>query len=103
MFNTCSREPTHRPLTDTGGGYNLRGVGFPNNSPRPSQPTVLCFPLQAPPGLVNHANISLQQYECIRTYHRHVVFQPLDIYRHLCLCLAIPNDLPLQGEGGNQG
>jgi hypothetical protein len=23
MFNTCSRGPTHRSLTDTGGGYNL--------------------------------------------------------------------------------
>jgi hypothetical protein len=22
-FNTCSRGPTHRSLTDTGGGYNL--------------------------------------------------------------------------------
>jgi hypothetical protein len=27
-FNTCSRGPTHRYLTDTCGGYNLRGAGF---------------------------------------------------------------------------
>jgi hypothetical protein len=26
-FNTCSRGPTERSLTDTGGGYNLRGAG----------------------------------------------------------------------------
>jgi hypothetical protein len=32
MFNTWSREPTHRSLTDIGGGYNLRCVGFPYHS-----------------------------------------------------------------------
>jgi hypothetical protein len=36
IFNTCSRGPTHQSLTDTGGGYNLEGVGFPHHSPRPS-------------------------------------------------------------------
>jgi hypothetical protein len=28
-LNTCSRGPTHRSLTDTGGGYNLVGVDLP--------------------------------------------------------------------------
>jgi hypothetical protein len=28
-FNTCSRGPTHRSLTDTGRGYNLAGAGLP--------------------------------------------------------------------------
>jgi hypothetical protein len=28
-FNTCSRGPTHRSLTDTGGGYNLGGASLP--------------------------------------------------------------------------
>jgi hypothetical protein len=41
---TCSRGLTHRSLTDTGGCYNLRGVGLPHHTPRPSQPTVLHFP-----------------------------------------------------------
>jgi hypothetical protein len=44
MFNTCSRGPTHRSLTDTGAGYNFGGVGFPHHTPQRSQPTVLCFP-----------------------------------------------------------
>jgi hypothetical protein len=37
-FNTCSRGPTHRSLTDTGGGYNLEGVSLPHYTLRPSQP-----------------------------------------------------------------
>jgi hypothetical protein len=40
--------PTHRSLIDTGGGYNLKGVGFPLHTPRPYQPTVLRFPPKAP-------------------------------------------------------
>jgi hypothetical protein len=43
-FNTCSRWPTERSLTDTGGGYNLVGVGFPRNTPQPSRPVVSLFP-----------------------------------------------------------
>jgi hypothetical protein len=43
-FNTCSRGPTHRSLTDTGGGYNLRGAGFPHTTPRPSQLGFSTFP-----------------------------------------------------------
>jgi hypothetical protein len=54
-FNTCSREPTHRSLTDTGGGYSLVGAGFPHHTPRPSQPVVSVFHLRALPGLqFNH-------------------------------------------------
>jgi hypothetical protein len=51
MLNTCSRGPTHRSLTDTGGGYSLGGAGFPHISPRPSQPAVSTFHLRAPPSL----------------------------------------------------
>jgi hypothetical protein len=51
MFNTWSRGSTYRSLTDTGRDYNLEGAGFRHHSPRPSQPTVLRFPLRAPPGL----------------------------------------------------
>jgi hypothetical protein len=43
-FNTCSRRPTERSLTDTGGGYNLGGAGFPRTTPRPSWPVVSSFP-----------------------------------------------------------
>jgi hypothetical protein len=42
-FNTCSRGSTHRSLIDTGGGYNLGGVGFPHHTLRSSQLTVLRF------------------------------------------------------------
>jgi hypothetical protein len=51
MFKTCSRGPTHRSLTDAGGGYNLGGAGFPHTTPRPSQLPVSLFHLRAPPGL----------------------------------------------------
>jgi hypothetical protein len=47
-FNTCSRGPTHRFLTDTGGGYSLTGASLPQHTPRPSQPTVLHFPPKGP-------------------------------------------------------
>jgi hypothetical protein len=43
-FNTCSRGPTHRSLTNTGGGYNLGDDGLPHTTPWPSQPTVSTFP-----------------------------------------------------------
>jgi hypothetical protein len=43
-FNTYSRRPTERSLTDTGGGYNLEGAGFPRTTPRPSQPAAYPFP-----------------------------------------------------------
>jgi hypothetical protein len=59
-FNTCSRVSTPRSLTDTGRGYNLRGVSFPHHTPRPSQPTILHFPSKPlPRSQVNNLNISL--------------------------------------------
>jgi hypothetical protein len=39
------------------------------------------------------SNINHQYRECLSTYCQHVVFQPLGVYRHLCLHLAIFNDL----------
>jgi hypothetical protein len=50
-FNTCSWGPTHRPLTYTGGGYNLGGADFPYTTPLTSQPAVSPFHLRALPGL----------------------------------------------------
>jgi hypothetical protein len=50
-FNTYSWGPIERSLIDTGGGYNLEGVGLP----RTHSPTFLAsysqFPLVAPSGL----------------------------------------------------
>jgi hypothetical protein len=43
--------PTHRSLTDTGGGYNLGGVDLPHTTLRPSQPTVSTFHLRPLLGL----------------------------------------------------
>jgi hypothetical protein len=50
-FNTCSRGPTHRSLTDKGGCYNLGGAGLPHHTLQPFQPTVFTFHLRAPLGL----------------------------------------------------
>jgi hypothetical protein len=47
-FNTCSRGPTHRSLTDTGGGYNLGGADLTHHTPQPFQPTVLRFAPKGP-------------------------------------------------------
>jgi hypothetical protein len=43
--------PTDQSLTDTGGGYNLRGAGFSYHTTRPSQPMVSTFHLRVPPDL----------------------------------------------------
>jgi hypothetical protein len=43
-FNTCSWGPTYQSLTDTGGGYNLRGADLLHHTPRPFQPRILHFP-----------------------------------------------------------
>jgi hypothetical protein len=54
-FNTCSHGPTHRSLTDTGGGYNLGGVSFPRTHSPTFSTSCLPFPIVAPSGLYfNH-------------------------------------------------
>jgi hypothetical protein len=51
MFNTCSWGPTEQSIIDTGGGYNLEGVGLPHTH-SPTFPTsCLPFPLVVPPNL----------------------------------------------------
>jgi hypothetical protein len=47
-FNTCSQGPTHRSLTDTGGGYNLEGVSFPRTHSPTFSTSCLPFPIVAP-------------------------------------------------------
>jgi hypothetical protein len=50
-FNTCSWGPTHRFLTDTGGGYRLEGAGFSHTTPWPFHPVISTLHLRASSGL----------------------------------------------------
>jgi hypothetical protein len=43
MLNTYSRGLTHRSLTDTDGGYKLRGAGFSHTTLRPCNIRVTLF------------------------------------------------------------
>jgi hypothetical protein len=95
-FNTYSKGPTHRSLTDTGGGYNLGGADFPYLTPRPSQPMVLCFP---PKGPARSQVIQTQHKPRVKVmrdnYHRLVVFGPLSVYRSIYLYLGMSNVIQL--------
>jgi hypothetical protein len=51
MLNTFLRLSTPWSLTDTDGGYNFRAAAFRYHSLRPSQPTIVRFPLMASFGL----------------------------------------------------
>jgi hypothetical protein len=88
--------PTHQSLTDTGGGYNLRGAGLPHNTPRLSQPAVSTFHLRAPPSLqfnpVPSTNQSIEFKELMTVIWS---FDHPVIYRSLHLHLTIANDLSL--------
>jgi hypothetical protein len=46
-FNTCSCGPTKRFLTDTGGGYNLKGASLPHTHSLTFPTSCLPFPLVA--------------------------------------------------------
>jgi hypothetical protein len=77
-FNTCPRGPTHRSLTDTGGGYNLEGVGFSYTTHRHFVPTVSPFHLRA--RSVSNLTKNLTQdprFKFKKTYGCHMVFRPL--------------------------
>jgi hypothetical protein len=50
-FNTCSRGPTHRSLTNTGGDYNLGYAGFSHTHSLTFPTSYLSFPLVASPDL----------------------------------------------------
>jgi hypothetical protein len=83
MFNTCSRVPTHQSLIDTDGSCNLGGVGFPQQSPSPSQPTALLFLLRVPSNLrLTILNMKHPIISSVVVYHYwHVASRPLVIYR----------------------
>jgi hypothetical protein len=91
-FNTYSRGPTHRSLTDTGGGYNLGGASFPHHTSWPSKSIVLHFP---PKGPARSQVIQSQHKPLMKviwnTYHRSVIFWPLGINQSLYLRLAMAN------------
>jgi hypothetical protein len=93
MFNTCSRIPTPRSLTDTGGGYHIETSEYPQHSPRSSLLSVSLIPLNGPVRSPFDPTLISNNSECISTYCRHVVFQPLVTYQHLYLCLANSNNL----------
>jgi hypothetical protein len=95
-FNTCSRRPAHRSLTDTDGGYHLRGVGFSNHTPRPSQPTVSAFHLRVLSGLqFNQVSPTKPKFKIAEPMATTWSFNHSAIYRGLLLCLPIANDLSL--------
>jgi hypothetical protein len=88
--------PTHRSLTDIGGGYNLGGAGLPHTTPRPSQPAVSTFPYWPCPvsSLTKFHQIN-QSVECKYPMASTWSSDHLAIYRSLHICLAIENDLSL--------
>jgi hypothetical protein len=81
-FNTCSQGPTHRSLTDTGGGYNLGGADFLHTSPRPSQLVVSPFHLRAPPS-EQETIMRIFVQANYHVVHMHAKMQCMDMHRYL--------------------
>jgi hypothetical protein len=95
-FNTWSQGPTHRSLTDTGGGYSLGGAGFPQTTPWPSRPMVSTFHLRAPPGLQFNYNLpKIPKFKFREPMAATWSSDHSAIYRGLHLRLAIANNLSL--------
>jgi hypothetical protein len=95
-FNICSWGPTHRSLTDTGRGYNLRGTGLPHHTPRPFQSVVSTFHLRASSGLQFNQVLSTKpKFKFEKPMTATWSFDHSAIYRGLYLCLNISNDLSL--------
>jgi hypothetical protein len=83
----------HRSLTDTGGGYNLEGVGLPHTTHRSSQPAVSTFHLWSPLSLqFNHKPIIKPKFEFKGPMTGTWSSNHSAIYRGIYLCLAIAND-----------
>jgi hypothetical protein len=76
-FNTYSRVPTPRSLTDTDGGNNLGSASFPHYTPRPSQPTVSTFHLRAPLDLHFHPTLIFKIW-----VHEHLLQTPMPMSSH---------------------
>jgi hypothetical protein len=95
-FNTYSWGPTHRSLTDTGGGYNLRGASFPRTTLQPSQLAVSTFHQRVSPDLqFNPILPKIPKFKFKGLMTGTWSFDHSVIYHILHLCLAIANDLCL--------
>jgi hypothetical protein len=79
MFNTCSRGPTHRSLTNARGGYNLRGADFSHTTPQPSQPAASTFHLRVSLGLRLTFTTQPLAFKS-KAYSCRVASMPLDRY-----------------------
>jgi hypothetical protein len=99
-FNTFSRVPNPRSLTDTGGGYHIEnlGIGTTPSPPFPSKGST--DPLMAPPGLRLSTTIINWTGEG-RSLKSHEWEPPLDFYHNLPSKHSITNDKPPQ-DGGNK-
>jgi hypothetical protein len=96
MFNTCPWEPTHRSLTDTGRGYNIKCADFPQITYRPSQPTVFTFHLRVSFGLqFNHKPSIKPKFKFKKPMAVTWSSDHSTIYHALHVCLAIANDISL--------
>jgi hypothetical protein len=88
--------PTHRSLTDTGGGYSLEGVHFPHTTLQPSQSTIFTFHLRALPGLqFNHKPSIKPRFNFKNPMTALWSSDRSTIYRGLHLRLVIANNLSL--------
>jgi hypothetical protein len=83
-------------LTNTSGGYNLGGVGFPHTTPWPSQPTVSPFHLRALPSLhFKHKPSIKPKFKFKEAMAAPWSSDHMAIYCGPHLCLATANDLSL--------
>jgi hypothetical protein len=82
-FNTCSRGPTHRSLTDPDGGYNLAGAGLPKPLPDLSNWRSYTFHLMAPHGFRLSLQIFPTEIKREQTINLVSGTSPLDFYHSL--------------------
>jgi hypothetical protein len=82
-FDTCSRGPTHRSLTDTGRGYNLIGASLP--TPLPDLPNwwSYTFHLMVFPGLRSSIQPLPTEIRREQTINLMSGASPLNFYRSL--------------------
>jgi hypothetical protein len=79
-----------------GGGYNLRGAGFPHHTPPPSQSAVSTFYLRVPPDLqFNQSLPNISKFEFKEPMDATWSSDHSAIYRNLHLYLTIANDISL--------
>jgi hypothetical protein len=95
-FNTCSWGPTHRSLTDMGGGYNLRDTAFPHHTPDLSNRRSSTFHLRALPSLrlsIQQLQIELEREQTLNLASGSLHSTSIIIYH---LSIAWANDVSIQ-------